>query len=116
MIGQIYTNVVFTLIGIIVTGSCGYLSAKVKEYHKKLKNKEENENIQNVAIRTILKSQLTKTYFVYSELKQIPDYVYQDFLDMLVVYESFGGNGFVHTLAKKMEDWEIVKTGILKDK
>jgi hypothetical protein len=32
---------------------------------------------------------------------------------MLKVYESFGGNGFIHTLAKKMENWEIIKTDIL---
>ena len=113
MLDEIWVKVVLTIIGIITTGSCGYLSAKLKEFKSKVKEKEENENIQNVAIRTILKSQLTKTYFVYSELKQIPDYVYQDFLDMLKVYESFGGNGFVHTLARKMENWEIIKTDIL---
>jgi hypothetical protein len=113
MLDEIWVKVVLTIIGIVTTGSCGYLSAKLKEFKNKMKSKEENENIQNVAIRTILKSQLTKTYFVYSELKQIPDYVYQDFLDMLKVYESFGGNGFVHTLAKKMENWEITKTDIL---
>ena len=113
MLNEIWVKVVLTIAGIIVTGTCGYLSAKLKEFRNKIKTKEENENIQNVAIRTILKSQLTKTYFVYSELKRIPDYVYQDFLDMLKVYEGFGGNGFVHTLAKKMEQWEIIKTDIL---
>jgi hypothetical protein len=113
MLDEIWLKVVLTIVGIVTTGSCGYLSAKVKGFKSKVKEKEENENIQNVAIRTILKSQLTKTYFVYSELKQIPDYVYQDFLDMLKVYESFGGNGFVHTLARKMESWEITKTDIL---
>lgn len=113
MLDEIWLKVVLTIVGIVTTGSCGYLSAKVKGFKNKIKSKEENENIQNIAIRTILKSQLTKTYFVYSELKQIPDYVYQDFLDMLKVYESFGGNGFVHTLAKKMESWEITKTDIL---
>lgn len=103
-----------TTITFIISSILGYCVSVIKSYNKKLKEKEENENIQNIAIRTILKSQLTKTYFVYSEIKQIPDYVYQDFLDMLKVYESFGGNGFVHTLAKKMEDWDITKTDILK--
>ena len=114
MAQEILLNIILTISGIVVTSSVGYLAAKTKNYREKLKSKIENEEIQNVAIRTILKSQLTKTYFVYSELKQIPDYVYQDFLDMLKVYESFGGNGFVHTLAKKMESWEIIKTDILK--
>ena len=114
MTQDIAAKTIITVIGFIATSFLGYLSAKVKLYHKKLKCKEDNENIQNIAIKTILKSQLTKTYFVYSELKEIPDYVYQDFLDMLEVYESFGGNGFVHTLAKKMETWDITKTDILK--
>ena len=69
--------------------------------------------MQNVALQTLLKSQLTNVYFVYNELKQVPDYVYQNFLDMLVVYETLGGNSYIHTIAKKMEDWEIAKTDIL---
>lgn len=107
-------TIMSTTITFIISSILGYCVSVIKNYNKKLKEKEENENIQNIAIRTILKSQLTKTYFVYSEIKQIPDYVYQDFLDMLKVYESFGGNGFVHTLARKMEDWDITKTDILK--
>jgi len=113
MAREIMLNIMFSVIGIIVTSSCGYLAAKAKEYHKKLKAKEKNENVQNEALKAILKSQLTNIYFVYSELKQIPDYAYQNFLDMLKVYESLGGNGFIHSIAKKMEDWEITKSGIL---
>lgn len=114
MLDQILSSTVLTILGILITSSVGYLSCKVRNYRKNLKGKESNEELQNVAIKTILKSQLVKTYFVYNEMKEIPDYVYEDFLDMLKVYESFGGNGFIHTIAKKMENWEIVKTDILK--
>ena len=107
-------TIVDTVIKFVITGLLGYCISLIKNYRKQIKNKKDSENIQNVAIRSILKSQLAKTYFVYSELKQIPDYIYQDFLDMLQVYETFGGNGFIHRLAKKMEDWEIIKTDILK--
>lgn len=107
-------TIITTIITFVISGTLGYCVNLIKTYRSKLKENKENENIQNIAIKTILKSQLTKTYFVYSELKEIPDYVYQDFLDMLEVYESFGGNGFVHTLASKMESWTITKTGILK--
>ena len=110
---EVIMKIGLTVIGVLTTSSVGYLAGKVRNYRLKLETKENNEQLQNVAIRTILKSQLTKTYFVYSIEKRIPDYVYQDFLDMLKVYESFGGNGFVHTLAKKMEEWDIVKTDIL---
>lgn len=99
-------KVVLTVVGFIVTGVLGYLTAKVK-------NKTKNEKLQNAALQALLKSQLTNTYFVYNELKKIPDYVYQNFLDLLQVYESLNGDGFIHNIAKKMESWDIVKTDVL---
>lgn len=113
MLDEIVLKIVLTIVGTLITGSCGFLSAKVVSYKKKTKEKEANEQIQNVALQTLLKSQLTNTYFVYNELKEIPDYVYQNFLDMLKVYESLGGNSYIHTIARKMEQWEITKTDIL---
>ena len=95
-----------TIITFFVSSFLGYSVKTIKEYKKKNKGQE-------TALRALLKSQLTNTYFVYSEMKQIPDYVYQNFLDMLEVYESLDGDGFIHNLAKKMESWEIVKTDIL---
>lgn len=105
--------VINTAITFIVGGILGYCVNVVKKYKKKLEEKTENEAIQNLALQTLLKSQLTNVYFVYNELKQIPDYVYQNFLDMLSVYEELGGNAYVHTIAKKIEKWDIIKTDIL---
>lgn len=107
-------TIINTTITFIISSILGYCVSKIKDYKKKLNDKTSNEIVQNQALQTLLKSQLTNTYFVYSELKTIPDYVYQNFLDMLKVYESLQGNGFVHTLARKMESWEITKTDILK--
>ena len=106
-------TIINTSITFIVSSILGYCVSIIRNYKKKLKDKEMNENIQNVALQALLKSQLTNVYFVYSELKQIPDYAYQNFLDMLKVYESLGGNGFIHSIARKMETWEIVKTDIM---
>ena len=114
MLHEVILKTILTIVGIFITGTCGYLTAKVKKYKENLARKEENEKTQNVALQTLLKSQLTNIYFVYSELKEIPDYIYQNFLDMLKVYESLDGDGFIHTLARKMENWEIIKTDILK--
>lgn len=113
MLKEIWVKAVLTVIGIITTSSCGYLSAKIKETQKKLKDKEANENVQNVALQTILQSQLTNVYFVYQELGEIPDYVYRNWINMLSIYEKLGGDDYVHTLSKKMESWEIKKTDIL---
>ena len=95
--------IISTAITFIVSSILGYCVSVIRNYKKKLEDKKENENIQNIALQTLLKSQLTNTYFVYNELKEIPDYVYQNFLDMLSVYESLGGNSYIHTIAKKME-------------
>lgn len=110
MIQTILTVSVSTITGSII----GYLISILKKYKESLKQKTENENLQNIALQALLKNQLTNTYFVYNELKKIPDYAYQNFLDMLKVYESLGGDGFIHTIARKMESWEITKTDILK--
>jgi len=108
------TTILNTLITFIISGILGYCVSVIKNYKKKLNQAKKNENIQNMALLTLLKGTLTNTYFVYSEMKTIPDYAYQNFLDTLGVYESLGGNGYIHTIAKKMEDWEIIKTDILK--
>lgn len=95
-----------TIITFFVSSFLGYSVKTIKDYKKKNKGQE-------IALRALLKSQLTNIYFEYSEMKQIPDYVYQNFLDMLEVYESLDGDGYIHNLAKKMESWEVVKTDIL---
>lgn len=113
MTKEIITKIVVTSVGAFTTAVIGYLTAKVKIYQGTIKRKTENEKIQNMALQALLKSQLTNIYFVYSEIKKIPDYAYQNFLDLLKVYESLDGDGFIHNLAKKMESWEITKTDVL---
>lgn len=106
-------TIINTAITFVVSGILGYCVKSIKNYKDKLKDKEKSENIQNLALQTLLRSQLTNIYFVYSELKKIPDYAYQNFLEMLKVYEGLDGDGFIHNIAQKMEAWEIVKTDIL---
>ena len=106
-------TIINTSVTFVVSSILGYCVSVIKNYKKKLKDKEQKEDIQNMALQALLKGQLTNVYFVYNELKQIPDYAYQNFLDMLKVYEGLGGDGFIHSIARKMENWEIVKTDIL---
>lgn len=106
-------TIINTAVTFVVSSILGYCVSVIKNYKKKLKDKEQKEDVQNMALQALLKGQLTNVYFVYNELKQIPDYAYQNFLDMLKVYEGLGGDGFIHSIARKMENWEIVKTDIL---
>lgn len=106
-------TIIGTIITFLLSSILGYCVSSIKNYKIKLNEKKENENVQNVALKSLLKGNLTNTYFVYNELKTIPDYVYENFLEMLGVYEALGGNGFVHNIAKKMESWKIKKTDVL---
>lgn len=106
-------TIINTAITFVVSSILGYCVSVIKGYKKKIEEKSKNENVQNMALQALLKSQLTNIYFVYSEIKAIPDYAYQNFLDLLKVYEDLDGDGFIHSIAKKMEAWEITKTDVL---
>ena len=106
-------TIINTIITFIVSGLLGYCVKAIAGYKKKIEEKSRSEVLQNKALLTLLKNNLTSTYFVYSEVNKIPDYVYQNFLDELEVYESLVGDGFIHKIAEKMEKWEILKTDIL---
>ena len=106
--------IINTVITFVVSTLLGYCLNAIKNYKKKIEQKESNELVQNEAIKIILQSQLTNTYFVYQELGEIPDYVYRNWLNMLAIYEKLDGDDYVHTLAEKMNNWKIIKTDILK--
>lgn len=86
----------------------GYCISLIKNYKKK-------NNATNQALKIMLQSNLTNTYFLYSKKKQITDYIYRNWLNMFKEYKSLGGNEFVDKLAEKMETWEIVRTDILEN-
>ena len=104
MSGQIVSIIVNTL----VTLALGYLIKAVGDYAKRQKANDR-------ATMIMLQSNLTNTYYVYEKKKAVPDYVYRNWLTVLSVYEEFGGDDYVHTLADKMKSWEIVHTDILNN-
>lgn len=114
MIKEIIVSTILTIIGVIITGTAGYLAGKSKDYRTKLQEKEDNEKLQNVALQILLQNQLTNTFFVYKEIGEIPDYVYKNWINSLNIYEKLGGNDYIHELAKRMEKMVIVETSILK--
>lgn len=107
-------TIINTSISFVVGSILTYCVGRIKHYKKRLKTKEENEQVQNIALQTILQSQLTNVYFVYQEMGEIPDYVYRNWLNMLKIYEQLGGDDYIHTLADRMKEWKIKKTDILK--
>lgn len=102
------------MIETIIKAAVGFLIPIVLGYCLGyIKKKRKNDVVQNQALVMMLQNNLTSTYFFYKSVDQIPDYIYKNFLNMLKVYENLDGDDYVHVLAEKMKDWEIVKTDIL---
>ena len=108
---QLFFN---TSLTVTVSAILGYCFNKIKTYKEKLKQKDEEDELLKNALMTILQNNLTNTYFNYESLKEIPDYVYKNWLNSMKMYENLGGNDYCHTLKKKVEEWKITKTDILK--
>lgn len=106
--------VINTIISFVVGGILGYCVSIIKKYKKKLKDKTEEGELLKEAMMTLLQSNLTNTYYVYENLKKIPDYVYKNWVNSLTIYENLGGNDYIHVLAEKMKKWDFTKTDILK--
>lgn len=99
MINDILKIILGTLIPMII----GFLISRVS-----------NVKTIKIAMMTLIQSNLTNTYFVYEQLKEIPDYVYRNWLNLLKIYEKLGGDDYVHELAERMKTWKIANTGIIK--
>ena len=102
-------EIIIKIINYLIPIILGYCISVIGNYKKK-------SNATNRALKIMLQNNLTNTYFVYSTKKKIPDYVYKNWLNMLDEYEALDGDDYIHALASKMKDWEIVRTDILEVK
>jgi hypothetical protein len=107
-------TIIKSVISVLVSGALGFCISKIKGYKKAIKKKDEENNLTKEALMTMLQSSLTNTYYVYKEIGKIPDYVYRNWLNQLAIYEKLGGDDYIHTIAEKMKELEIVKTDILR--
>ena len=101
-------TIINTIVGYLLPTVLGFLIAKLTNYRKK-------NNSMKVAIMTMLQSNLTNVYFLYEPTKQIPHYMYRNFLTQLKAYEGLDGDDYIHTIAEKMKSWEIIRTDILQN-
>ena len=106
--------IVSTTITFIISSILGYCVSVIKNYKNKLEEKNEESKLLKEALMTIFQSNLTNTYYVYENQKDIPDYVYKNWCNSKRIYEKLGGNDYVHILADKMKNWDFKKTDILK--
>lgn len=107
-------TIIGTIITFVVSTTLGYSLSVIKNYKEQSEKEKENESIQNQALLMLLQNNLTNTYFVYSEIGEIPDYIHKNWTNLASIYTKLGGNDYIHVLEAKMKDWKIVKTDILK--
>lgn len=80
----IITTSISTLTGLII----GYLVKSIVNYKKR-------DNVQNSALRNILKSNLVNQYYVYADIGSVPRYIKEAWYDMFESYTNLDGNSFV---------------------
>ena len=102
MVDEIVMKVILTIVGFVVTGTLGYLVAKIKEYRRK-------DNNQEKALKCLLRSAITSKYYVYTELKEIPHYEKENIAYMYEQYKAMGGNSYVDNIMKEVESLPIKK-------
>ena len=93
----IITTSINTITGLII----GYLVKVIANYKKR-------DNVQNIALRNILKSNLVNQYYVYADIGSVPRYIKDAWYDMFESYTSLGGNSFVkHDIEPKFAQLKI---------
>lgn len=108
------TNIITSLITMVLSTALGYCFSTIKSYKKKLENKGKEDVAIKEAIKYLIQSNLTNTFYAYEQLGKIPDYVYRNWLNLFRIYKALGGNEFVDKLAEKMSKWELIHTDILE--
>ncbi len=102
MVDEIVSKVVLTVVGFIVTGVLGYLTGKIKLY-------KQRDNVQQEALKCLLRSAITSKYYVYSELGAIPLYEKENLNYMNEQYTAMGGNSYISKIMEEINTLPIKK-------
>lgn len=102
MLDEIVMKIILAVIGFVVPGILGYFVATIKNYKKK-------ENIQQEALKCLLRSAITSKYYVYSELKCIPLYEKENLNYMNEQYVRMGGNSYISKVMEEINHLPIKK-------
>ena len=102
MLDEIILKAVLTIVSFSITGTLGFMIARLKDYKNRDKNQEE-------ALKCLLRSNITSKYYVYTELKEIPLYEKENIDYMFEQYDKMGGNSYVEGLVKEINALPIKK-------
>ena len=102
MLDEIILKAILTIVSFSITGTLGFMIARLKDYKNRDKNQEE-------ALKCLLRSNITSKYYVYTELKAIPLYEKENIDYMFEQYDKMGGNSYVEGLVKEINRLPIKK-------
>lgn len=108
------TTIITSLITMILSAALGYCIKSIKSYQLKLQQKDKEEIAIKEALKYLIQSNLTNTYYAYEKIGKIPDYVYKNWLNLFKIYKALDGNEFIDKLAEKISKWELTHTDILE--
>lgn len=102
MLDEIILKAILTIVSFSITGTLGFMIARLKNYKNRDKNQEES-------LKCLLRSNITSKYYVYTELKEIPLYEKENIDYMFEQYNKMGGNSYVEGLVKEINALPIKK-------
>ncbi len=95
MLEKIVLSAIGVIVTSVVTGLIGYFKGKMQGYKSRDSRQEE-------ALKCLLRSNITSKYYVYSELKEIPYYEKENIDRMFEQYKNMGGNSYVDTIVREI--------------
>ena len=125
MAQEIILKSIMTIISFVITGILGYLVGKVKEYRKKIKDKEDRilqeikelknkfNELKNSQLMD-MKSDLSNKFFIYDAMDEVEDYLVEGFRKDCERYFELGGDSWIHPMYDKSFEWDMKYTGYLK--
>lgn len=109
MLEKLAWEVIFGIVGLVLSGLSGFLTAKVKDYKKREEAQKERDKTQEEALKCLLRSNITSKYYVYTELGTITPYEKQNINYMHEQYKKMGGNSYVDEIVVEINKLPIKK-------
>lgn len=76
-----------------------------------LKNQKRDRDANSKGTMLLLRVQLIEYHSKYTQLGNIPSYVYQNFCEMYEAYHELGGNGMVTKMKQEIDELHLKQKG-----
>lgn len=74
----------------------------IRNIHKTLIDHIEKNSLQNEALMSLLRTNITNTYYKYINCESVPMYVKENLVKEYCIYHQFNGNGFIDVIYEEL--------------